>query len=128
MRVSCDACRDRIRESGSLRSQGLKNHAVTMFEVGKLSDESLDSFLAELEKVGRACTSRGKTSAVLFLSSGNSVEMSEWSAGFTLWLVLSPSANFTENWLNENVEFWPIFANFTKIRAEIGSLRPIWLN
>uniref|UniRef100_A0A8C4SV30 Family with sequence similarity 91 member A1 n=1 Tax=Erpetoichthys calabaricus TaxID=27687 RepID=A0A8C4SV30_ERPCA len=26
-------------------------HAVTMFEVGKLSDESLDSFLVELEKV-----------------------------------------------------------------------------
>nr|CAD7444314.1 unnamed protein product [Timema bartmani] len=32
-------------------SPGLKNHAVTMFEVGKLSDESLDSFLAELEKI-----------------------------------------------------------------------------
>ena len=31
--------------------QGLKNHAVTMFEVGKLSDESLDSLLLELEKV-----------------------------------------------------------------------------
>eukprot|EP01137_Pigoraptor_chileana_P010755 Opistho-2@60752 len=32
-------------------SPGLKKHAVTMFEVGKLSDESLDSFLAELNKV-----------------------------------------------------------------------------
>lgn len=32
-------------------SPGLKKHAVTMFEVGKLSDESLDSFLIELEKV-----------------------------------------------------------------------------
>lgn len=32
-------------------SQNLKSHAVTMFEVGKLSDESLDSFLIELEKV-----------------------------------------------------------------------------
>ncbi|XP_011197048.1 protein FAM91A1 [Zeugodacus cucurbitae] len=32
-------------------SPGLKNHAVTMFEVGKLSEESMDSFLAELEKV-----------------------------------------------------------------------------
>lgn len=31
--------------------QGLKNHAVTMFEVGKLCDESMDSFLGELEKV-----------------------------------------------------------------------------
>ncbi|XP_068680843.1 protein FAM91A1-like [Montipora foliosa] len=32
-------------------SPGLKSHAVTMFEVGKLTDESLDSFLGELEKV-----------------------------------------------------------------------------
>ncbi|CAN8005937.1 unnamed protein product, partial [Ixodes pacificus] len=32
-------------------SLGLKSHAVTMFEVGKLSDESLDSFLMELKKV-----------------------------------------------------------------------------
>ncbi|KAK9875112.1 hypothetical protein WA026_005906 [Henosepilachna vigintioctopunctata] len=32
-------------------TQGLKTHAVTMFEVGKLCDESLDSFLGELEKV-----------------------------------------------------------------------------
>lgn len=32
-------------------NQNLKSHAVTMFEVGKLSDETLDSFLAELEKV-----------------------------------------------------------------------------
>jgi len=33
--------------------QGLKSHAVTMFEVGKLNDESLDSFLAELGKVSQ---------------------------------------------------------------------------
>eukprot|EP00794_Sanderia_malayensis_P004770 gene4770-5397_t len=32
-------------------SQGLKRHSVTMFEVGKLSDESMDSLLQELEKV-----------------------------------------------------------------------------
>lgn len=32
-------------------SPGLKNHAVTMFEVGKLCEESMDTFLAELEKV-----------------------------------------------------------------------------
>lgn len=32
-------------------SPGLKNHAVTMFEVGKLCEESMGSFLAELEKV-----------------------------------------------------------------------------
>lgn len=32
-------------------SPDLKNHAVTMFEVGKLCEESLDTFLNELEKV-----------------------------------------------------------------------------
>lgn len=32
-------------------SSGLKNHAVTMFEVGKLNDQALDSFLMELNKV-----------------------------------------------------------------------------
>ena len=32
-------------------SPSLKNHAVTMFEVGKLSDESMDVFLAELKKI-----------------------------------------------------------------------------
>lgn len=35
-------------------SPGLKNHAVTMFEVGKMTDESLDSFLCELENVSCA--------------------------------------------------------------------------
>jgi len=32
-------------------SPSLKNHAVTMFEVGKLSDESMDVFLTELKKI-----------------------------------------------------------------------------
>lgn len=32
-------------------SMGLKNHAVTMFEVGKLAEESMDNFIAELDKV-----------------------------------------------------------------------------
>jgi hypothetical protein len=32
-------------------SPGLKNHAVTMFEVGKLCEESMETFLGELEKV-----------------------------------------------------------------------------
>nr|CDQ02909.1 Bm3808, isoform a [Brugia malayi] len=32
-------------------SISLKNHAVTLFEVGKLSDESLDSFVEELQNV-----------------------------------------------------------------------------
>eukprot|EP01132_Coremiostelium_polycephalum_P001393 gene1393-1760_t len=30
---------------------GLKNHAVTMFEVGKLTNEALSDFLAELDKI-----------------------------------------------------------------------------
>ncbi|XP_027201912.2 protein FAM91A1 [Dermatophagoides pteronyssinus] len=30
---------------------GLKSHAVTMFEVGKLSDESIENFVLELEKI-----------------------------------------------------------------------------
>ena len=43
-------------------SPGLKNHAVTMFEVGKLTDEVLDSFLAELDKVCLYdCEKLGKT-------------------------------------------------------------------
>ena len=44
-------------------SPGLKNHAVTMFEVGKLSDESLDSLVAELEKVSDAAEVDGEGEA-----------------------------------------------------------------
>jgi hypothetical protein len=32
-------------------AQGLKSHAVTMFEVGKLADEALEEFVQELDKV-----------------------------------------------------------------------------
>ena len=32
-------------------SPGLKNHAVTMFEVGKLPDESMDSLMGELDNI-----------------------------------------------------------------------------
>jgi len=32
-------------------SPSLKNHAVTMFEVGKLSEEQMDQFLTELDKI-----------------------------------------------------------------------------
>ncbi|KAG9478687.1 hypothetical protein GDO78_012375, partial [Eleutherodactylus coqui] len=38
-------------DAGNTATTNLKSHAVTMFEVGKLSDETLDSFLVELEKV-----------------------------------------------------------------------------
>ena len=41
-------------------SPGLKTHAVTMFEVGKLSDESLDSFLLELEKINDTAEGEAK--------------------------------------------------------------------
>jgi hypothetical protein len=34
-------------------SPGLKNHAVTMFEVGKLTDEGMEDFLNELGRVGQ---------------------------------------------------------------------------
>lgn len=57
----------------SFSFQGLKNHAVTMFEVGKICDESLDSFLGELEKVslldaeGEGEVSRYFAHAVSFL-------------------------------------------------------------
>ena len=44
--------------------QGLKNHAVTMFEVGKLTDESLDSFLTELDKVGPSISCKSVPSFV----------------------------------------------------------------
>lgn len=32
-------------------AEGLKNHAVTLFEVGKMPDELLDDFLNELDKI-----------------------------------------------------------------------------
>ena len=35
---------------GNLAS-GLKSHAVTMFEVGKLADEVMDDFLEQLDTV-----------------------------------------------------------------------------
>ncbi|XP_076066785.1 protein FAM91A1 isoform X2 [Oratosquilla oratoria] len=35
-------------------SPGLKSHAVTMFEVGKMLDEGLDSLLVELDKIQRS--------------------------------------------------------------------------
>lgn len=41
-------------------SPGLKTHAVTMFEVGKLSDESLDSFITELGKVSDTAEGEAK--------------------------------------------------------------------
>lgn len=34
---------------------GLKSHAVTMYEVGKTADETLDDFLNELDKVHILC-------------------------------------------------------------------------
>jgi hypothetical protein len=42
---------------------GLKSHAVTLFEVGKLADEALDNFLMELDTVC-ACIKNHIASAV----------------------------------------------------------------
>ena len=44
--------------------------------------------------------------------SAKTIRTTGLEAGFTLSLVLSPLANFTENWLNKNFEFGPIWANF----------------
>ena len=46
-------------------------------------------------------------------------------SGFTLWFALSPLAKFTEYLLNKFCMILPIFANFTKIDAEIWSLWPL---
>ncbi|KAL6051572.1 General transcription factor IIH subunit 4 [Balamuthia mandrillaris] len=40
---------------------GLKTHAVTIFEVGKLSDEALDSFMEELEGVDSSAEGEAQT-------------------------------------------------------------------
>lgn len=37
-------------------SPGLKMHAVTMFEVGKLASESVDALMEELKRVEEAAT------------------------------------------------------------------------
>jgi len=47
-------------------SPGLKNHAVTMFEVGKLTDESLDSLVAELERVPQGEDGEGEGEAAKY--------------------------------------------------------------
>ena len=53
--LSSKALKEEITRS-YFSMQGLKSHAVTMFEVGKLTDESLDSFLGELEKASSDCS------------------------------------------------------------------------
>ncbi|EFX78521.1 hypothetical protein DAPPUDRAFT_53387 [Daphnia pulex] len=76
-------------------SPGLKSHAVTMFEVGKLSDESLDSLLIELDRI---CTddSEGEAqryfehaltlrSTVLFLRKARPVLDNDTSSGTSTW-------------------------------------------
>ena len=49
-------------------SPGLKCHAVTMFEVGKLSDESLESLVIELEKVPTGENAIGEGEAATYFS------------------------------------------------------------
>ena len=44
---------------GNLAS-GLKSHAVTLFEVGKLTDEAMDDFLSELDKVSGVAATEGE--------------------------------------------------------------------
>src|SRR5690606_35412409 len=44
---------------GNLAS-GLKNHAVTLFEVGKMPDELLDDFIKELDQVQQPGDTEGE--------------------------------------------------------------------
>ncbi len=41
--------------------KSLKNHAVTLFEVGKLTSEGLNDFISELGKVSKVSDSEGET-------------------------------------------------------------------
>ncbi len=61
----CVLCELGVEIDLCLCFQGLKSHAVTMFEVGKLSDESLDSFLSELEKVRQASPTKNQGEAIV---------------------------------------------------------------
>lgn len=47
---------------------GLKAHAVTMFEAGKLNDEQMDDFLMQLDKVCSISVSPEKNSHKIILS------------------------------------------------------------
>ncbi|KAI1308996.1 Protein FAM91A1 [Halotydeus destructor] len=49
-------------------SPGLKSHAVTMFEVGKLPDESVDSLLIELSKISNIAEDEGSEAERYFLN------------------------------------------------------------
>ena len=46
-------------------SPGLKSHAVTMFEVGKLADESMENFLGELSKVDVVAEGEAQTTLIM---------------------------------------------------------------
>ncbi len=80
---------------------GLKSHAVTMFEVGKLSDESLDEFLAQLDSVCGwllnasqcACAYRNNVLAIVFMFG------SDCTSAFLYACVLSPFVLITERLL-----------------------------
>eukprot|EP00116_Pleurobrachia_bachei_P002749 sb/3463011/ len=61
-------------------SPGLKTHAVTMFEVGKLSDESLDSFLSELEKVKSTAEGEAKRYFDHALTLRNTIQFLRYNA------------------------------------------------
>lgn len=78
-------------------SSGLKNHAVTMFEVGKLPDESIDSLLMELSKINSAdMEDEGSEAERYFLHAlmlKKSIEFLRNNSGLTSHLNDDPTSN-----------------------------------
>jgi len=125
-------------------SPGLKSHAVTMFEVGKLSDESLDSLLYELDRI---CTDDSEGEAqryfehaltlrttVQFLRrarSGENEVPSSWDGGLDLIRVeslQSLDAEIYSRLMRKNYHLLVAMAPLSlEIRsASVESLPPFW--
>ena len=77
-------------------SVGLKTHAVTMFEVGKLCDESLDSLVSELERVS---TEDGEGEAGRF----NTLTGTYSTVALSVWVPRNPS--ILEKGISESITF-----------------------
>lgn len=73
--------------------KGLKNHAVTMFEVGKLCDESLDSFLGELEKVS-LLDAEGEGEVSRYFAHAVSVGFNHFHVKLMITCILSENIDF----------------------------------
>mmetsp|Transcript_12378 Transcript_12378/g.31660 ORF Transcript_12378/g.31660 Transcript_12378/m.31660 type:complete len:856 (-) Transcript_12378:2026-4593(-) len=65
-------------------SPGLKKHAVTMFEAGKLSDESMDDFLAELDGSNALHEGEAQTYFEHAVTLRDTVRFLRWNPALTL--------------------------------------------